>query len=65
MTHWLDELRDVDRPLRDRRDYARAARDMAHQGLTPRDIADALGITTNAVHELLAEPLPIMGKVST
>lgn len=59
-SHWLAELDDVDQPqLRNRYDYARAARDLARQGLTEHDIADALKLTTAAVRKLLAEPVPV------
>lgn len=57
--HWLDELREDTAPqLRDRRDYVRAAHELVRQGLKPRDIAVHLGLTANAVIELLQESAP-------
>jgi predicted transcriptional regulator len=32
--------------------------ELRQRGLSPRDIADALGLTENAVRQLLGEPLP-------
>jgi hypothetical protein len=51
--------------LRDRHDYQRAARDLARQGLTERDIAELLRITTNAVHELLGVPTAVRNGKAT
>jgi hypothetical protein len=45
--------------LHDRRDYMRAARELARNGLLPRDIAAHLRITVGAVLELLNQPASI------
>jgi hypothetical protein len=56
---WLADLTNPAPQYRDRRAFQRAAHEMARQGLKPRDIADALRITTGAVLELLQEPPPL------
>jgi hypothetical protein len=47
-----------DNPPKCRQDYIIAAHELASRGLTPRDIGQALRLTTAAARELLRESVP-------
>lgn len=55
------QLAAVEHRPTDQAGMATAAQELAHTGLTPRDIASTLGLSEGAVITLLEAPAPLKG----